>query len=203
MTTTQSSRRAVFRRIAQIAYREWPPIPQPHCTTGVQRVGPQKTSPLSLVSGSRTTLTDSLRKFVYHWPLSTPTSPFTTATPDKHGTTWNNWCGGFCSKNSTGGITKRLSPATSSNAALCRQLGFETVPDQSTLWRTWHRRFSTDLQETIQECARTILVQAERASVDVPRSPQRIADHPDTDEEDPLNEQARISKSISRWVPAE
>ncbi len=60
--------------------------------------------------------------------------------------------------------------------ALCRQLGFETIPDQSTLWRTWHRRFSTELQETIPECAWTVLIKAERTGVDVPRSPRRKAD---------------------------
>ena len=78
--------------------------------------------------------------------------------------------------------------------ALCRQLGFETLPDQSTLWRTWHRRFSADLQETIQECTQTILIKAERAGVDVPRSPQRKTGRPDTDD-DPLSEQARLSKA--------
>lgn len=78
--------------------------------------------------------------------------------------------------------------------ALCRQLSFETTPDQSTLWRTWHRRFSIDLQETIQECAQTILTQAERAGVDVPRSPQR-GHHPDADDESSLSEQARLSKA--------
>ena len=25
--------------------------------------------------------------------------------------------------------------------SLCEQLGFETIPDQSTLWRSWHERF--------------------------------------------------------------
>ena len=78
---------------------------------------------------------------------------------------------------------------------LCRQLGFETVPDQSTLWRTWHRRFSTDLRETIQERARTILIRAERVGVDVPRSPQRKARHPDADDGYPSSKQAKLSKA--------
>jgi hypothetical protein len=41
-----------------------------------------------------------------------------------------------------------------------QQLGFKTVPDQSTLWRTWHQRFPTILQETIQKGARAILIKA-------------------------------------------
>jgi IS4 transposase len=54
-----------------------------------------------------------------------------------------------------------------------QQLDFETVPDQSTLWRTWHRRFPTTLQETIQKGARAILIKAEDEGVNIPRKPSR------------------------------
>ena len=27
----------------------------------------------------------------------------------------------------------------------CERLGLEMVPDQSTLWRSWHQRFTADL----------------------------------------------------------
>ncbi|WP_187367506.1 transposase, partial [Haloferax sp. KTX1] len=33
---------------------------------------------------------------------------------------------------------------------LHEQLDIETVPDQSTLWRSWHERFTTELRETIE-----------------------------------------------------
>lgn len=52
-----------------------------------------------------------------------------------------------------------------------KRLDFERVPDQSTLWRTWHRRFAPELRETIATAARTILIQADRANVPVPRDP--------------------------------
>jgi hypothetical protein len=54
-----------------------------------------------------------------------------------------------------------------------QQLGFETLPDQSTLWRTWHCRFSPDLQEMIQKSARTVLINANREGSNVPRDPLR------------------------------
>lgn len=52
-----------------------------------------------------------------------------------------------------------------------KHLDFESVPDQSTLWRTWYRRFAPDLRETIATAARTILIQAGRAPIPVPREP--------------------------------
>ena len=56
---------------------------------------------------------------------------------------------------------------------LCGQLGLETVPDQSTLWRSWHKRFTSDLRETAKTAARTILIKAQNAGVTVPREPVR------------------------------
>jgi len=56
---------------------------------------------------------------------------------------------------------------------LREQLGLESVPDQSTLWRSWHERFTTDLRETVQNSARTILIKAQNAGVAVPREPER------------------------------
>ena len=52
-----------------------------------------------------------------------------------------------------------------------KHLGFESVPNQSTLWRTWYRRFAPKLRETIETAARSILTQADRADVPVPRQP--------------------------------
>jgi hypothetical protein len=47
------------------------------------------------------------------------------------------------------------------------------VPDQSTLWRSWHHRFTTELQDTVETAARTILIKAQNAGVTVPREPER------------------------------
>lgn len=57
--------------------------------------------------------------------------------------------------------------------SLCRRLGFDSVPDQSTLWRSWHYRFTADLQEFLATAARTILIKADDGGVSIPRKPSR------------------------------
>ena len=78
-----------------------------------------------------------------------------------------------------------------------QKLGCETVPDQSTLWRTWHRRFPTTLQETIQKGARAILIKAEDEGVSIPRKPSRQFRNDDCDDEN-LTDQLVLSRS--HWV---
>jgi len=58
---------------------------------------------------------------------------------------------------------------------LCEQLGLEPLPDQSTLWRSWHDRFTAELRETVERAARTILIAAQDAGVAVPRKPERLS----------------------------
>ena len=62
---------------------------------------------------------------------------------------------------------------------LCEQLGFETIPEQSTLWRSWHERFTPDLRETVETATRTILIKAQNAGVGIPREPERKLRHHD------------------------
>jgi hypothetical protein len=62
--------------------------------------------------------------------------------------------------------------------SLCEQLGFETIPDQSTLWRSWHERFTAGLRESVETAARTILIKAQNVGVETPREPARkLRDH--------------------------
>ncbi|GAB3317278.1 hypothetical protein GCM10027355_11990 [Haloplanus salinarum] len=91
--------------------------------------------------------------------------------------------------------------------ALCEQLGLESVPNQSTLWRSWHKRFPAELRSTVETAARTILIKAQNADVAVPRKPERhLPSHGDEeDESDPddqavLNEAATITEHVSRVV---
>jgi len=72
----------------------------------------------------------------------------------------------------------------------CDQLGLESVPDQSTLWRSWHHRFTADLQDTAETIARTILIKAQNAGVTVPREPDRQSRKYDTEdtESDPSDQ---------------
>ncbi|SEP26854.1 Transposase domain, partial [Halorientalis persicus] len=65
---------------------------------------------------------------------------------------------------------------------LCERIGLESVPDQSTLWRSWHHRFTTELQDTVETAARTILIKAQNAGVTVPREPERQSRRHGTEE---------------------
>jgi hypothetical protein len=87
---------------------------------------------------------------------------------------------------------------------LCDQLGLESVPNQSTLWRSWHHRFTADLQDTVQTAARTILIKAQNAGVSVPREPERQSrrHHDESTESDPddqtiLNQVETVADRVS------
>jgi IS4 transposase len=73
---------------------------------------------------------------------------------------------------------------------LCEQIGLQSVPDQSTLWRSWHHRFTAELQDTVETAARTILIKAQNAGVSVPREPDRQSRRYDTEdtESDPSDQ---------------
>jgi IS4 transposase len=81
---------------------------------------------------------------------------------------------------------------------LCEQLSIETVPNQSTLWRSWHERFTTELRETIEAAARIILIKAQNAGVAVPREPERQPPfHGDKQEESDPDNQAILDEAAS------
>ncbi len=67
--------------------------------------------------------------------------------------------------------------------SLCRALGFETLPDQSTFWRGWNRRFSDELRDAVRECADVIVRAAHACDVSLP---ERVtickADEPQADD---------------------
>jgi hypothetical protein len=64
---------------------------------------------------------------------------------------------------------------------LCDQLGLESVPDQSTLWRSWNHRFTAELQDAVETAARTILIKTQNADASVPRKPERQSRRYDTE----------------------
>jgi len=90
---------------------------------------------------------------------------------------------------------------------LCEQLGFETIPDQSTLWRSWHERFTPDLRETVETAARTILIKAQNAGVEIPREPTREfryhgaeSGESEPDDQTALEQAEKITDHVSRIV---
>ena len=94
-----------------------------------------------------------------------------------------------------------------SHLGLCGHLELGTVPDQSTLWRSWNERFTRELRETVQKAARTILIKAEDAGVAVPREPGRSlpprsnnADESDPDNRAILDNAGTITEHVSRAV---
>lgn len=90
---------------------------------------------------------------------------------------------------------------------LCEQLGLETIPDQSTLWRSWHERFTPDFRETVETAARTILIKAQNVGVGVPREPTRKLQYQgnesgesDPDDQTTLEQAEKITDHVSRVV---
>jgi IS4 transposase len=90
---------------------------------------------------------------------------------------------------------------------LCEQLGFETIPDQSTLWRSWHERFTVDLRKTVETVARTILMKAQNAGVEVPSEPARElryhkneSGESELDDQTTLEQAEKITDHVSRIV---
>ena len=84
------------------------------------------------------------------------------------------------------------------------QIGLESVPNQSTLWRSWHHRFTADLQDIIRTAARTILIKAQNAGVTVPRDPERQSrrhgdenTEPDPDDQTILNQAETVTERVS------
>lgn len=77
---------------------------------------------------------------------------------------------------------------------LRRDLGFERIPNQSTLWRSWHERFTADLRKAIETAARTILIKAQNAGIVVPREPERKLRYRDDDKDDSLPDDQTVLK---------
>jgi len=91
--------------------------------------------------------------------------------------------------------------------ALQRDLGFERMPNQSTLWRSWHERFSVDLREAVQTAAQTILIKAQNAGLAIPREPERKLSYRNDDEDDSvpdngtvLGQAKKITDHVSRII---
>ena len=95
----------------------------------------------------------------------------------------------------------------SCHPSLCDQLGLEAIPDQSTVWRSWNQRFTADLRDTVETAARTILIKAKSAGVDVPREPERKlryhddgSDDSEPDDRTVLEQAEKLSDHVSRVV---
>ncbi|RJX50556.1 transposase [Halonotius pteroides] len=174
MPHTSQSCRTTFRRIAQQKYGEWPA----YNSTPLY----DRTSLAGLESDIRTVSKtwfdyeshDSIEEFVCVLPLAyfrfSAHDRYAGLTRYQMDTLFRVFvlqeCHGWEHETALVGYL-------GNRPDLCEQLGFETIPDQSTLWRSWHKRFTADLRETVETAARTILIKAQNAGVSVPREPER------------------------------
>ncbi|MFC6751908.1 transposase [Halorubrum tibetense] len=208
MAPTCESRRSVFRRIAHQQHVEWPTYDSTPLYDRTSLAGVE--SDVRVVSSVWFTHPDhdSLEQFV----CSIPLAYFRFEAHDCYGSSthyeMDTLFRVFVLKELHGWKHETsLVEYLDSHPALCGRLELGTVPDQSTLWRSWNERFTRDLRETVQKAARTILIKAQNADVAVPREPERNLPHRghDAAESNPddqaiLDKAGTITKHVSRVV---
>ena len=202
------SRRAVFRRIAQRSYIDWPvyrstPLYDRTSLSGLEE-------DIRIVSKTR--FRHEQHESVEQFLCSLPLAYFTFDAHDHYdGTTRygvDTLFRLFVLKECYGWTHETaLAEYLAYNPEICKQLGLGTIPDQSTLWRSWNKRFTADLRRTVETAARTILIKAQNADVAVPREPERRlppygdeVNEPDPDDQAILDEAATITDHVSRVV---
>ncbi len=208
MAPTRESRRSVFQRIANRPYADWPvydatPLYERSSLDGLE-------SDIRIVS--QTWFRHDRHELVENFICALPLAYFEFDAHDRYaGSTryeMDTLFRVFILKEIHGWKHETaLIEYLECRSALCEQLGLESLPNQSTLWRSWHKRFPAELRSTVETAARTILIKAQNADVVVPRKPERhLPSHGDEeDESDPddqavLNEAATITEHVSRVV---
>ena len=208
MSRSRKSNRAVFRRIARQRYVEYPVYDSTPLYDRTSLAGLE--SDIRVVSGVwfKHNAHDSIEYFVRSLPLRyvifDAHDRYSGSTRYEMETLFRI----FVLKEIYGWEHETvLIEYLASRPELREQLGLESVPDQSTLWRSWHQRFTAELRETVETAARTILVKARNADVAVPRNPDRHlpshgdeADKLDPDDHTVLDEAAPITDHVSRIV---
>ena len=208
MTTILRFRRTVFRRIARRSHADWPV----YDSTPLYN----RTSLAGLESDVRTVSTywfrydahNSVNQFICSLPLAyfgfKSHDQYTGSTRYEMDTLFRV----FVLKTLHGWEHETaLIEYLECRPTLCEQLGLEGVPDQSTLWHSWHNRFTAELRSTVKTAARTILIKAQNADVAVPRNPERHLsshgdeeDESDTEDQAVLDEASTITEHVSRVV---
>ncbi|MHC3381915.1 transposase [Haloarcula sp. H-GB5] len=208
MVASCDSQRTVFRRVAQQSIVEWPA----YDSTPLYDQSSLAALEEDIRAVSSTWFDheahDSVDEFVSHYPVAyvqfRPHDRYSGATRYEMAQLFRL----FLLKEIHGWTHETaLVTYLTHHPELCEQLGLETVPDQSTLWRTWNERFTAELRETIEATARTVLIKAQNAGVAVPREPERTfpseddeADKSNPDDQTILNEAASVTNHISRIV---
>jgi len=202
------SQRSVFRRIAQQSYAEWPAYDSTPLYDRGSLAGLKEDIRTVASTWFNHQAHHSVDEFVSHYPVAYvefgPHDRYSGATQYEMALLFRL----FLLKELHGWTHETaLLRYLTHHPELREQLELETVPDQSTLWRSWHKRFTTELRETVEAAARTILIKAQDAGVTVPREPERNfpsqddgADKSDPDDQAILNEAGSITDHISHVV---
>ncbi|OAQ51287.1 transposase [Natrinema mahii] len=208
MVATRESRCSVFRRIAHHQHVKWPAYDSAPLYDQTSLAGLE--SDVRVVSSAWFTHPEhnSLEPLVYSIPLAY----FRFEAHDCYGSStryeMDTLFRVFVLKELHGWTHETsLIKYLDSHPNLCGRLELETVPDQSTLWRSWNERFTRDFRETVQKAARTILIKAQNADVAVPCEPERNlpdrghdAAESAPDDQTILNKAGTITKHVSRVV---
>ncbi|WP_254841009.1 transposase [Natronomonas marina] len=208
MVSTPESYRAVFRRITQRPYVEWPAYDSTPLYDRTSLAGLESDVRVVAETWFDHDSHNSVEEFVWSLPLAY----FRFNTYDCYGGLtryeMDTLFRMFVLKELHGWEHETaLCEYLDSHPELCEHLELETVPDQSTLWRSWHTRFTDELRETAQKAARTILIKALNADVAVPREPEQTlpprgndADESHPDNRAILDNAETITEHISRVV---
>ncbi len=205
VASTSESRRTIFRRIAQRSYVEWPAYDSTPLYDRTSLAGLES----DVRTISETWFSHESHKSVEKFVCSLPLAYFKFETHDRYaGSTsyeMDTLFRVFMLKELHGWDHETvLVEFLECHPELREQLGLESVPNQSTLWRSWHERFPGELRETVETAARTALINAQNAGVSVPRDPDRTPPHrgdstgdSDPDEQTVLEQAGTITDHVS------
>lgn len=196
MKPEQTSSCAVFRTIAQTSYYEWPAYDSTPLYDRSSLDGFEADVRTVSEAWFGHEAHESVERFVCHLPLAyidfRPHDRYTNSTQYE----MSQLVRVFLLKQLHGWSHETsLVEYLQQRSSLCQRLGFETVPDQSTLWRSWHRRFTAGLRETVETAANTILIKADRAGVSVPREPPNARARHETNEECTLDDRTVLDRA--------
>ncbi|AGB33989.1 transposase family protein (plasmid) [Natrinema pellirubrum DSM 15624] len=208
MPPTHDSRQTVFRRIARRSYAEWPAYDSTPLFDRTSLAGLESDVRTVSKTWFRHNSHDSVEEFVCALPLAyfrfSAHDRYEGSTRYQMDTLFRVFVLQECHEwNHETALVDYLSACPE----LCDQLGLGAVPDQSTLWRSWHERFTLELRETTETAARTILIKAQNTGVEIPREPERKLQYQDDGiaSEDPddrtiLKQVETITDHVSRIV---
>lgn len=205
--STQISRREVFRAIAAKSYREWPA----YDSTPLYDQSSLGALEKDVRTVAKVWFAHSSHESVEYFVADLPLTYFDFEPHDRY--TGSSDYGmeqlvrAFVVKELHGWEHENaLAEYLGQHPLLCDRLDFETVPDQSTLWRTWHQRFTSELRETIATAATKVLIQADRANVPVFREPperspsRRQSSETASTQQEILDRAEEITEQVSMFV---